>query len=85
MRRFFVYTFIRGPVLPSKKVEHTVEVYLFPYAELIFGLCHIVEQKFQYQRTAQSSALNFKIGEAVREIGVSDIVYADKAWIFHCL
>ena len=53
--------------------------------QLVFRFCHVVEQKFQYQRTAQAPALDLEVGKSHRHIDIPNVPDADKPRIFHRL
>ena len=53
--------------------------------QLVFRFCHVVEQKFQYQRTAQTPALDLEVGKSHRHIDILNVPDADKPRIFHRL
>ena len=48
-------------VILSKQIQHTVQIDFFSDMYLVFRSGHVIEQKFQYQGTAESSAFYFKI------------------------
>ena len=50
---------------------------------MVFRSGHIVEQKFQDDRAAQTPPLNFELGKPVRQIDVLNILDPDKAGILH--
>lgn len=50
-----------GGVIPSEQIQHTVQIDFFSDMYLVFRLGHVIEQKFQYQGTAESSSFYFKI------------------------
>ena len=50
-----------GGVILSKQIQHTVQIDFFSDMYLVFRSGHVIEQKFQYQGTAESSAFYFKI------------------------
>ena len=68
----------------SEQIKHTVQIDFFSDMELILRLCHIVKQKFKYQSTSKTSALDFEVGKSHWKINVLYIVYSDEAWICHC-
>ncbi len=48
-------------IILSKQIQHTVQINFFSDMYLVFRLGHVIEQKFQYQGTAESSSFYFKI------------------------
>ena len=50
-----------GGIILSKQIQHTVQIDFFSDMYLVFRSGHVIEQKFQYQGAAESSALYFKI------------------------
>lgn len=48
-------------IILSKQIQHTVQIDFFSDMYLVFRLGHVIEQKFQYQGTAESSSFYFKI------------------------
>ena len=50
-----------GGIILSKQIQHTVQIDFFSDMYLVFRLGHVIEQKFQYQGTSESSAFDFKI------------------------
>ena len=50
-----------GGINLSKQIQHTVQIDFFSDMYLVFRLGHVIEQKFQYQGTAESSSFYFKI------------------------
>lgn len=50
-----------GGIILSKQIQHTVQIDFFSDMYLVFRLGHVIEQKFQYQGTAESSSFYFKI------------------------
>lgn len=50
-----------GGINLSKQIQHTVQIDFFSDMYLVFRSGHVIEQKFQYQGTAESSAFDFKI------------------------
>lgn len=52
---------------------------------LILRLRHIIQQKFQHQRTSKSPSFYLKIGKSHRHICIPDIINTDKCRILHCL
>ena len=50
-----------GGIILSKQIQHTVQIDFFSDMYLVFRLGHVIEQKFQYQGAAESSAFYFKI------------------------
>ena len=50
-----------GGINLSKQIQHTVQIDFFSDMYLVFRSGHVIEQKFQYQGAAESSAFYFKI------------------------
>ena len=50
-----------GGINLSKQIQHTVQIDFLSDMYLVFRSGHVIEQKFQYQGTAESSAFYFKI------------------------
>ena len=70
---------------PSEQIQHVVQINFFPDAQLILRLCHVVKQKFQYQRAAQSPPLDLEVGKAAGQINFADIPGPDEAGVFRLL
>ena len=68
----------------SKQIQHTVQIDFFSDMYLVFRSGHVIEQKFQYQSTSESSSFYFEIWKSHWQIAVLDILYPDKSWILHC-
>ena len=50
-----------GGIILSKQIQHTVQIDFFSDMYLVFRSGHVIEQKFQYQSTAESSSFYFEI------------------------
>ncbi len=48
----------------SEQVEGAVQVYLFSDLKLEFGPGHVIEQKFEDYRAAETAAFDLEIAEA---------------------
>ena len=70
--------------LDLKQIQHIIQIQFLSYMQLIFRLCHIIQQKFQDQRTSKSPAFDLKICKSHRQIDIFDIIYTDKSRICHC-
>ena len=60
-----------------------MQVDFFTYLELVLGLGHVVEQKFQNERAAEASTLDFKVAKPGGSVRVLDVFDSDKTGIFH--
>ena len=50
-----------GGINLSKQIQHTVQIDFFSDMYLVFRSGHVIEQKFQYQSTSESSSFYFEI------------------------
>ena len=69
----------------QKGIQHAVEIDFLAYRQMVLRLCHVVQQKFQQQRAAETAALDLEMRKAHGQIRISDVSRADEARIFHCL
>ena len=74
----------QGPFL-SKKIQRAIQVYFLPDLELIFWLCHVVQNKFKDNGTAKASSLYLEIGKATWHIYIMNRIYIYKAGILHSI
>ena len=68
-----------------KKIQHIVQINCLPHLQLVFRLCHVVEQKFQHQCAAKSPALYFKVGKTCGQIPLPDVLHPDEPGATHRL
>ena len=69
----------------SEEIQRIAQIDLLPDREMVFGFCHVVEEKFQKQGTAQSPPLNFEVGKSHRQVSAPNVINADKRRILHSL
>ena len=77
------HIFLQKPSQHSKKIQHTIQINFFANLQMVFRLCKIIEQKFQNNRTAKPSALDFKMRKSHGQILCLNILNADKAGVLH--
>ena len=91
--RFFAFIFDpEGTIKKSKtlspwlkKIEHIIQINLFPDMQLIFRLRHIIKQKFKNQRTSKPASFNLKIRKSHWHVNILYIIHTDESGIFHGL
>ena len=68
----------------GERTQHIIQIDFFSDTKLVLRFRHIIQQKFQYQGTAQTASFYFKVRKSHRQIFIFYLFYANKRWIFHC-
>ena len=74
---------VRAAFLRSKQIQRVIQIDRLPDVQLIFRPGHVMQQKFQNQRTPSPRPSILKWENPHRQIDVLNVAHADKPRIGH--